>query len=601
MGQNEDMSGYVPPLTDIDFVLENVADLPGLLAADVYDGIDPEMVGMVLTEVGRFMAEVVAPTDRVGDTEGAVHQADGSVVTPDSFRSAYAKYVESGFGAIPFDPTYGGGGFPWTVAIAIQELMCSANMAFSLCPLLTQGAIDAIAHHGSEAQQLAYLPKMLTGEWTGTMNLTEPQAGSDVGAVTSKADPVGDGSYRITGQKIYITFGEHDMADNIVHLVLARTPGSAPGTRGISMFLVPKFFVADDGSLGDRNDVKCVSIEHKLGIHGSPTCVLSFGDDGGAIGWLVGEEGDGMKNMFTMMNNARLSVGLQGLSVAERAYQKSLAYALERKQGTAVGAERGTSSPIIDHADVRRMLMTQRSWIDAMRCLIYANAAALDRADVLAGTDEGQAARELGDLLIPLSKSLCTDLGTELTSIAVQVHGGMGYVEETGVAQHLRDARIAPIYEGTNGIQAADLVGRKLPMRAGGVVFDQLDAAEDVAGQLAASGDLKQFGEHLSTVVAAARRSTEWLLANGAVNPNHALAGSAPYLRLLGTTICGSLLGSLGLAAAAVADDPDGFHAAKVVSARFFGEQILPTVVGLEAAVTAGAEDLFALSPDQLV
>ncbi|MEM9616207.1 MAG: acyl-CoA dehydrogenase [Actinomycetota bacterium] len=594
------MSGYVPPLTDIDFVLENVADLPGLLGSDTYDGIDPEMVGMVLTEVGRFMAEVVAPTDRIGDTQGAVHQADGSVVTPDEFRSAYAKYVESGFGAIPFDPNYGGGGFPWTVAIAIQELMCSANMAFSLCPLLTQGAIDAIAHHGSEAQQQVYLPKMLTGEWTGTMNLTEPQAGSDVGAVTSKAEPVGDGSFRITGQKIYITFGEHDMADNIVHLVLARTPGSAPGTRGISMFLVPKFFVGDDGSLGERNDVQCVSIEHKLGIHGSPTCVLSFGDDGGAIGWLVGDEGDGMKNMFTMMNNARLSVGLQGLSLAERAYQKSLAYAQERKQGTAVGAERGTSSAIIDHADVRRMLMTQRAWIDAMRCLIYANAAALDRADSLAGTDEGQAARELGDLLIPLSKGLCTDLGSEMTSLALQIHGGMGYVEETGVAQHYRDARIAPIYEGTNGIQAADLVGRKLPMRAGGVVFDQLDAAEEVAGRLAANGDLKHFGEQLSTVVAAARRATEWLLANGAVNPNHALAGSSPYLRLLGTTVCGSLLGALGLAAAEVTEDPDGFHAAKVVSAKFFGEQILPTVIGLESAVTAGAEDLFALSAEQL-
>ncbi|MEL7156804.1 MAG: acyl-CoA dehydrogenase [Actinomycetota bacterium] len=587
-------------MTDINFVLRSVVDMADLLSSPDYEGIDVDTVEMVLAEVGRFMAEVVAPTDRIGDTMGSVQQSDGSVVTPDGFREAYRLYVESGFGAIPFDPEHGGGGFPWTVAIAIQELMCSANMSFSLCPLLTQGAIDAIGHHGSAEQQERYLPKMLTGEWTGTMNLTEPQAGSDVGALTSKAEPVGDGSFRITGQKIFITFGEHDMAENIIHLVLARTPGSAPGTRGISMFLVPKFLLNEDGSLGDRNDVRCVSIEHKLGIHGSPTCVLSYGDEGGALGWLVGEEGDGMKNMFTMMNNARLSVGLQGLSLAERAYQKALAYATERKQGTAVGAERGTSSPIIDHADVRRLLMTQRSWIDAMRCLIYTNAYTLDQASQGAGTDEGQAARERAELLIPLSKGLCTDLGSELTSMAIQIHGGMGYVEETGVAQHYRDARIAPIYEGTNGIQAADLVGRKLPMRAGGVVFDELDAADAVADRLAANDDLKLFGQQLGLAVGAARRATEWLLANGALDPNHALAASSPYLRLLGTVVCGSLMATMALEAAEGEEGDEEFRRAKVVSARFFGEQILPTAVGLESSITAGAEDLFALSADQL-
>ncbi|MEM8925976.1 MAG: acyl-CoA dehydrogenase [Actinomycetota bacterium] len=595
------MENYTPPLVDINFVLSSVADLPGVLSAPRFEGIDGDTVDMVLGEVGRFMAEVVAPTDRIGDTVGSIRTDDGAVVTPDGFKEAYARYVESGFGAIPFDPNYGGGGFPWTVAIAIQELMCSANMSFSLAPLLTQGAIDALQHHGSTEQQQQYLPKMLTGEWTGTMNLTEPQAGSDVGALTAKAEPVGDGSFRITGQKIYITFGEHDMADNIVHLVLARTPGAAPGTRGISMFLVPKFLLNDDGSLGAFNDVRCVSIEHKLGIHGSPTCVLSYGDDGGAIGWLVGDEGAGMRNMFTMMNNARLSVGLQGLALAERAYQKALTYAQERQQGTAVGAERGTSSPIIDHADVRRMLMTQRAWIDAMRCLIYANAAALDRAD--GSDDDATAARELAELLIPLSKGLCTDLGSEMTSLAVQIHGGMGYVEETGVAQHYRDARIAPIYEGTNGIQAADLVGRKLPMRGGGVVFDQLDAADAKVDVLGATDDLKMFGQQLGLAVGAARRATEWLLANGALDPNHALAGSSPYLRLLGTVMCGSLMADLALAAKEIVDggdDADGFHAAKVVSAKFFGEQLLPTALGLESAVTAGADDLFALSPAQL-
>ncbi|MDH3682538.1 MAG: acyl-CoA dehydrogenase [Acidimicrobiia bacterium] len=595
------MTSYTPPLRDIDFVLNEIVDVSDLVEASRFQGVDVDTVRTVLAEIGRFMAEVVAPTNRDGDQIGAIRHDDGSVSTPDSFKKVYGQWVESGFGAIPFDPTYGGGGFPWTVAIVIQEMLTSANMSLSLCPLLTQGAIDALQHHGSDQQKATYLPKMLTGEWAGTMNLTEPQAGSDVGALTSKAEPVGDGSFRITGQKIFITYGEHDLAENVVHLVLARTPGSPPGTKGISMFLVPKHLVDDDGSLGDHNDVRCVSIEHKLGIHGSPTCVLSYGDDGGAIGWLIGEEGDGMRNMFTMMNNARLSVGLQGLALAERAYQQALAYAIERKQGTAVGAERGTSSPIIDHADVRRMLMTQRSWIDAMRCLIYSNAAAIDRSVAEDTEADTTAARELAELLTPLSKGLCTDLGNELTSLAVQIHGGMGYIEETGAAQHYRDARIAAIYEGTNGIQAADLVARKLPMRAGGVVLDKLEEIDETAERLSDTVELEVFGANLEAAVAACRRATEWLLANGAMDPNHALAGSSPYLRLLGTVVCGGLMGRLGLAALSrQGEDDDEFHEAKLVSARFFGEQLLPSVLGLEPAVTAGKEDLFALSPDQL-
>ena len=594
------MTDYVPPLRDIFFVLDEVVDVSDLYQTDLFGHVDSDSIHMVLEEVGRFMAEVVAPTNRVGDTVGSQWHEDGTVTTPDEFKPAYHQMVAAGYGAIPFDPAYGGGGFPWVSAIAIQEMLTSANMAFSLCALLTQGAIDAFVHHGSDEQKNMYLPKMLTGEWTGTMNLTEPHAGSDVGALTSKAEPVGDGSWKISGQKIFITYGEHDLAENLIHLVLARTPGSPPGTRGISMFVVPKFLVNDDGSLGDRNDVSCVSIEHKLGIHGSPTCVLAYGENDGAIGWLVGEEGDGMRNMFTMMNNARLSVGLEGLALAERAYQQALQYTLDRTQGTAVGGEKGVSSPIIDHADVRRMLMTQRAWIDAMRCLIYSNAAELDRAKAASG-DEQQAHQELADLYIPLSKGLCTDLGNELTSLAVQIHGGMGFVEETGAAQHYRDARIAPIYEGTNGIQAADLVGRKLPMRGGGVVADQLATFEATAKELEANEQLARFGTNLKAAVVAAREATDWLLANGATDPNNALAGSSPYLRMLGTVVCGGLFGKAALVAAGKADGDDtGYYAAKVTSAKFFGEQILPTAAALLGAVTAGPDDLFALTPEQL-
>jgi len=596
------MASYKSPRLDMKLVFDTIVDIENLISVDQFAGIDRESIDMVLDEVGRFMAEVVAPTNHNGDQQGSVHNDDGSVTTPDGFREAYAKWVESGLGAAPFEPDYGGGGFPWTAAIAIQEMLTSANMSFSLCPLLTQGAIDAISHHGTDQQKAMYLPKMLTGEWTGTMNLTEPQAGSDVGALTSKAEPVGDGSYLITGQKIFITFGEHDLADNIIHLVLARTPNAPAGTRGISMFVVPKFHIGEDGSLGDRNDVRCVSIEHKMGIHGSPTCVLSYGDTTGAVGWLVGEEGDGMRNMFTMMNNARLSVGLEGLALSERAFQDSLQYAQERLQGTAVGAERGTSSPIIDHADVRRLLMTQRAWLDAMRCLIYANAAAVDRSRTLDGTERERATETL-DLLTPLSKGLCTDVGVEMTSLAIQVHGGMGYIEETGVSQHFRDARIAPIYEGTNGIQAADLVARKLPMRNGQVVFELLDSFDELATALRDDDRLTGYADSLDSAVSAARSCTEWLLKRGAANINDLLSGSSPYLRLLGTVVCGGLLGRLALEVANMdsnGDYPPEFLEAKIVSARFFGEQILPTVVGLQSAVQAGADDLFALTPDQL-
>jgi 3-(methylthio)propanoyl-CoA dehydrogenase len=589
---------FLPPLRDIRFVLDEVVDL-GTVLRGPFGHLDPDTVHEVLAEIGRFMAEVVAPTDVDGDRIGAVRNPDGSVTTPASFHTAYEQWVKTGYQAVPFDPEYGGGGFPWVTALAIQEMLTSANLSLSLCPLLTQGAIDALEHHGSEEQRRTYLPRMLTGEWTGTMNLTEPQAGSDVGAVRTKAEPAGDGSWLITGQKIYITFGEHDLAENIVHLVLARTPGAPPGTKGISMFLVPKFLVNDDGSLGMRNDVECVSIEHKMGIHGSPTCVLAYGEQGGARGWLVGGENEGMRNMFTMMNNARLSVGLQGLAIAERAYQQALAYARERVQGRALGAPAGTESPIIEHPDVRRMLLTQRAWIDAMRCLLYSNAAFIDRARAATDPDERRRWQELTDLYIPLSKGLCTDLGNELTSLALQVHGGMGYVEETGVAQRYRDVRIAAIYEGTNGIQAADLVGRKLAMRGGGVILDHLDELAAAGAAIADHHELARFAENLDAALDAAREATRWLLEHGPTDPAAALAGSSPYLRLLGTVVCGGLLARAARAALDGDDDP-GFRRAKVVSAKFFGEQVLPTAPGLLGAVTAGAADLYALDADQL-
>ena len=598
-----DVSDYTPPLRDIKFVMDHVADLGSIVASERFGHVDAETIHDVLAEVGRFMAEVVAPTNRDGDTIGAKWQPDGTVVTPPSFKTAYSKWVESGFGAMPFDADYGGADFPWISAIGVQEMLTSANMAFSLCALLTQGAIDAIHAHGSDEQKAVYLPKMLTGEWTGTMNLTEPHAGSDVGAVTSKAEPAsghGEGAWRITGQKIFITWGEHDCAENLIHLVLARTPGSPPGTKGISMFLVPKFLVNADGSLGERNGAQCVSIEHKLGIHGSPTCVMAYED---AIGWLVGGEHEGMRNMFTMMNNARLSVGLQGLSITERAYQQALQYAQDRQQGRAIGAPAGVSSPIIEHPDVRRMLMTQRAWIDAMRCLVYTNAAALDRATAArAGgdSDDALAWQEVADLLIPLSKGVCTDVGNEMTSLAVQVHGGMGYIEETGVAQHYRDARIAAIYEGTNGIQAADLVGRKLAMRGGGVVTDLLDEFDGRAARLVEIDGLGAFGERLREAVGAARQTTAHLVAVGQSDPRSLLSSSGPYLRLLGTTVCGGLLAKAALAVVDGAGDDDAFRSAKLTSAKFFGEQILPSVSGLVPAVLAPADDLFALSATQL-
>ncbi|MFP3901215.1 MAG: acyl-CoA dehydrogenase [Acidimicrobiia bacterium] len=583
------MSDYAPPLDDMRFVLEHVVDLAGLAKLPGNEHADREMVLGILEESGRFFAQEFAPLNRVGDIQHSRRNEDGSVTTPDGFARAYGRYVDAGWAGVPFPAEYGGGGFPWTVAIAMQEMITAANMAFSLCPLLTQGAIDMLSHYGSEEQQERYLPNMVTGRWTGTMNLTEPQAGSDLGALTTRAEPADDGTWRLTGQKIFITYGEHDLAENIVHLVLARVPDAPPGTRGLSTFIVPKFLVRDDGSLGERNAVHCVSIEDKMGINASPTCVMAYE---GATAYLVGEPNQGMRYMFRMMNTARLSVGLEGLALGERAYQQAVAYARERRQGRALGAPAGESSPIVEHHDVRRMLLTMRAHIEALRCLTYLNAECLDLAAAHPDDTVRTQRQELADLLTPITKAWGTDLGVELTSLAVQVHGGMGYIEETGVAQHYRDARIAPIYEGTNGIQALDLVGRKLPMRGGGVVADQLASMAATAGELTGiGGDLAEIGAHLSDAVAGLREATDWLLANGAENPANALAAATPYLRMFGTVVGGWLLGRSTLAATRLLEEGSGdaeLLRQKLVTAGFYAEQILPQARGLLGAVTAG-------------
>jgi 3-(methylthio)propanoyl-CoA dehydrogenase len=589
---------YVPPLRDIRFVLGQIVDLSGLSKLEAYQHADPGTVFELIEESGRFAADVVGPLNRVGDVAGSTLDGGGMVTTPPGFGEAYRQYVAAGWGSVPFPLQFGGGGFPWLVTVVMQEMMTSASMSFSMCPLLTQGAIEMLAQHGSPGQQATFLEKMVSGEWAGTMNLTEPQAGSDLGAVRAKAVPSGDGTWRVTGQKIFITYGEHDLAGNIIHLVLARVPGAPAGTRGISCFIVPKYLVNEDGSLGARNDVRCVSIEHKLGVRASPTCVMSFGDAGGAVGYLIGEANQGMRYMFTMMNTARLSVGVQGLSIAERAYQDALRYAQQRRQGRAAGTLAGEQSPIVEHPDVRRMLLTMKAYIEAMRALLYTNAVSIDLARYHHDQAEREARRELVELLTPISKAWCTDLGVIVASIGLQVHGGMGYVEETGVAQYWRDSRIAPIYEGTNGIQAIDLVTRKMPMRDGGVVTGLLAQIEALGPELADAGpELAEIRPALASGVSAVREATDWIMTHGMAEPNDALAGATPYLRLFGQVIGGWLLARSALAASRLLPGAGGPDAAflrdKIGTARFYAGQLLPEAVGLLPAVTAGAGPLF--------
>ena len=598
------MSDYKAPTNDMMFVLEHIANLSELASREGYEHADLETVDGVLGEAARFMEEQLVPLNQKGDQEGVVVK-NGQIFHPDGFADAYERFVEAGWNGIALDESYGGGGMPWCVGLAVQEMMTAANMAFSLCPLLTQGAIDAISHHASETLQEIYLPKMISGEWSGTMNLTEPQAGSDVGALTSKALPGEDGTWLISGTKIFITYGEHELSENIIHLVLARTPDAPPGTKGISLFLVPKYLVNDDGSLGERNDLRVVSSEHKIGIHASPTCVMSYGDEAGAVGWMVGEENTGMGAMFTMMNNARLSVGLQGLSLTDRSYQQARQYSVDRKQGKAIGAEleAGESSPIADHADVRRMLMTMRANAEAMRCVMYANAAAIDFANSSRDGTEREYWDAVTALLTPISKGWGTDLGVEMTSLGVQPHGGMGYVEETGIAQHWRDVRIAPIYEGTNGIQAADLVFRKLPL-GGGQVFEKfVSEIGGLAEQLIEDDRHSSMGQALLTAKEQLSEAGVWLGSRLAGQPNDAAAGSVPFMRLTGVTVGGYYLARSAQIAQQLLDSGKGdvdFLSDKIAVAKYYAEQILPTVAGLVPTITQGAQQFYAIPNDRL-
>jgi alkylation response protein AidB-like acyl-CoA dehydrogenase len=576
------MTDYRSPTTAIVQALDAVG-LPDLLDLPAFTHVDRDLVTTLVAEFGRFADEVIVPTDAVGDRLGSVRDpATGAVATPEGFAEAYRRYVESGWGALPFPRQHGGGGLPRVVGLALQEILTSANMALSLNPVLTQSVIEGIIRLGTPEQQERYLPHLLTGDWNGTMLLTEPDAGSDVGAARTRAEPGPDGTWRVTGTKVFITWGEHDLTDNIVHLVLARTPGAPPGTAGLSLFLVPKRRVLGGGGLGEVNGVRCSSIEHKVGLHASPTCVLEFDE---AVGELVGEVGDGMRLMFVVMNSARLSIGVQGLAAAEVTTQQARAYADERRQGRTAGTPPGQSARLVEHPDVRRMLLTMASTVSAMRLLLYTTAAQADRAAHHPDEAVRDRAQQRADLLTPIAKAWSTDQGLEVSSLAIQVHGGVGYVEETGVARHWRDVRVASIYEGTNGIQAIDLVLRKLPRSGGAVVRDLFGDLDAIGSELAAVGDERtdRVRAALAEALEAVRIATDWLIARAASAPDDARAGATTYLDMVGTTVAGALL--------AGAARRDGSPRAMAI-AEFYASERLARVPGLVGPVTAGAARL---------
>jgi alkylation response protein AidB-like acyl-CoA dehydrogenase len=591
------MSAYVAPLKDMRFVLKELAGLAEVAKLPGYGEADADTVDAILEEASKLASQVLDPINYSGDTEGS-RWDDGAVTTPKGFKEAYRKYVEGGWGALPFGTEWGGQGLPKLVATAVEEMLTAANMSFALCPLLTQGAIHALELAGSEALQKTFLGKMVQGDWTGTMNLTEPQAGSDLALVRSKAVREGD-HYRISGQKIFITYGEHDLAENIVHLVLARTPDAPEGVKGISLFVVPKYLVQPDGSLGERNTARCASIEHKLGIHASPTAVMVYDN---ALGYLVGEENKGLSYMFIMMNAARFSVGLEGVAIAERAFQRALAYAKERLQGRDLAG--GGTVPIIRHPDVRRMLMLMKSQAEAMRALAYVVAAALDVAARHPDDKVRQQNQAFVDLMIPVVKGWSTETGIEVASLGVQVHGGMGFIEETGAAQHLRDARITTIYEGTTGIQANDLVGRKIAREGGATAKGWLAHLKAFDGELAKSGnaDVKAIRAALAVGAAAVAESVDYIVANAGKDVMSAFAGAVPFLKLMGIVAGGWQMARAALAVERGLGGADrAFCEAKLATARFYADQVLVQAPALRDTVVKGASAVMAVPEDSML
>jgi len=589
---------YNAPLKDMQFVLNELIDMDAIAACPGFEEVSPDLVEAILVEAGKVASDILAPINKIGDTQGS-HLKEGKVVVPDGFTEAFKLFSESGWMSINQPTEFGGQGLPYLVDCAVSEMWHSSNMAFTLCPLLTNGAVEAIYAHASDELKETYLSNMIEGKWTGTMNLTEPQAGTDLAAVRTKATPDGD-HYRIKGQKIFITWGDHEMTENIVHLVLARLPGAPEGVKGISLFLVPKYLVNNDGSIGERNDAKAVSLEHKMGINASPTCVMSFGDDEGAVGYIVGEENNGLACMFTMMNRARLAVGMEGLGVSEGAYQVAVAYAKDRKQGYAAGHEGRVA--IIEHPDVRRMLMQMRAFTEASRALSYVAAATDDHAHN--SPDENVRTKQKAriDLLIPIVKGWCTEIAQEVTSLSVQVHGGMGFIEETGVAQYMRDARILPIYEGTTGIQALDLMGRKLMRDKGAGMHDLLAELNAFNADLQAQDDTT-FGTiktQFKAALNAAIDATDWVLVNAKNDPSVTGAAGVNMMMMMGTTLGGWMLAKGAMVAQKHLDEgsSDEFYSNKIATAVFYAEQILPRSLAYATSVTSGHEAVMAISSE---
>ena len=594
------MTVFFAPLDDMYFAAVRLAGFSDITALPGGEELTEELLKTILEEGGKFAAGVLAPLNRAGDLQRS-RLVQGVVHTPDGWSDAYRAFVDGGWNAVPFGTEHGGQGLPWLVATALQEMWHASNMAYALCPMLTQAVVEALSHHGSPEVKARFLPKLVSGEWTGTMNLTESQAGSDLAAIRTRAVREGD-HYRISGQKIFITYGDHEMTENIIHLVLARLPDAPAGVKGISLFVVPKYLVGKDGKIGERNDLRCVSLEHKMGIHASPTAVMSYGENGGAYGLLVGEENKGLQYMFTTMNNARLAVGLEGVGVAERALQKAASFARERVQGRDATTDSPLPVTIIHHPDVRRMLLTMRCLTEASRALAYFAAAKLDIAKRHPDLTEQMRARSIVDLLIPVVKGWGSEVGSEVASLGVQVHGGMGYIEETGVAQFMRDAKIAEIYEGTNGIQANDLIGRKLTRDGGETARSFISEMQSLDWKPASSNEnLTRLRTALTSGIAALNEATDWILARTIESRSDAASGAMNYLRLWGTVTGGWLMAKSALEATSDLRREVGnpkFLKAKVLTARFYGEHILPRAEGLKAAATAGAGTLMAMDND---